>query len=121
MKKGKVWFVVELKSFEISVGAVKGKLGCTVLERSQGFSSWIRFDGHAWRGGGFYRNVLGKSFKKDWMKRGKSYRLELQSNLHGHDEYIREQNITLFQAFRSLEKTSGDLIELDRETHYRDA
>ena len=55
------------------------------------------------------------------MKRGKSYRLELQSNLHGHDEYIREQNITLFQAFRSLEKTLGGLIELDRETHYRDA
>ena len=35
--------MVELKSFEIFFELVKGKSVSTMLERSQGFSNWIRF------------------------------------------------------------------------------
>ncbi|RVX07211.1 hypothetical protein CK203_022619 [Vitis vinifera] len=40
---GRCWFIVDLKSFEISINFVGGKLCGTILERSKGFSSRIRF------------------------------------------------------------------------------
>ncbi|RVX19238.1 hypothetical protein CK203_008598 [Vitis vinifera] len=42
-KGGKCWFAVESKAFEISIEVVRGKLRGTILERSKGFSSCIRF------------------------------------------------------------------------------
>ena len=41
-KGGKCWFAVESKTLEISIEVVQGKLRGTILERSKGFSSWIR-------------------------------------------------------------------------------
>ena len=40
---GRCWFIVDSKSFEISINFVGGKLCGTILERSKGFSSRIRF------------------------------------------------------------------------------
>ena len=39
---GKGWFRVESKSFEIKVKVAKGQVVGKILERGQGFSSWIR-------------------------------------------------------------------------------
>ena len=35
--------MIESKSFEVSVEEVRGKLKGTIVERSRGLSSWIRF------------------------------------------------------------------------------
>ena len=43
MRGGKCWFAIESKSFEVSVEEVRGKLKGTIVDRSRGFSSWIRF------------------------------------------------------------------------------
>ena len=40
---GRCWFAMELKSFEISVEDVGGKLCGIILERCRGLSLWIRF------------------------------------------------------------------------------
>lgn len=71
MKERKVWFMVESKSFEISIGVVKDKLVGTVLERSQGFSSWISFGEKSFMAllegvEDCCLNVSGSSFKKFW-------------------------------------------------------
>ena len=42
-KGGKSWFAVESKTFEISIEEIRGKLRGVILERSKGFSSWIKF------------------------------------------------------------------------------
>ena len=42
-KCGKSWFVVEFKTFEISMEEVWGKHRGIILEMSKGFSSWIKF------------------------------------------------------------------------------
>ena len=43
MRGGNCWFVIESKSFEVSVEEVRGKLKGTIVERSRGLSSWIWF------------------------------------------------------------------------------
>ncbi|RVW99126.1 hypothetical protein CK203_019083 [Vitis vinifera] len=43
MRGGKRWFAIESKSFEVSVEEVRGKIRGTIVERSRGLSSWIRF------------------------------------------------------------------------------
>ncbi|RVW56217.1 hypothetical protein CK203_092265 [Vitis vinifera] len=43
MRGGKRWFAIESKTFEVSVEEVKGKIRGTIVERSRGLSSWIRF------------------------------------------------------------------------------
>ena len=43
MGGGRCWFIVDLKSFEISINIVGGKPCGIILERSRGFSTWIRF------------------------------------------------------------------------------
>ncbi|RVW59638.1 hypothetical protein CK203_103273 [Vitis vinifera] len=42
-KGGKCWFLVESKTFEISIEVVRGKPRGIILEMSNRFSSWIRF------------------------------------------------------------------------------
>ncbi|RVW25599.1 hypothetical protein CK203_107707 [Vitis vinifera] len=42
-ERGKCWFAIESKTFEVSIEEVRGKLRGTIVERSRGFSSWIRF------------------------------------------------------------------------------
>lgn len=43
MRGRSCWFAIESKLFEVSVEEVRGKLKGIILERSRGFSSWIRF------------------------------------------------------------------------------
>ena len=43
MREGRIWFVVKSVSFKISVEVVGEKLRGIIMERSKGFSSWIRF------------------------------------------------------------------------------
>ncbi|RVX01039.1 hypothetical protein CK203_022861 [Vitis vinifera] len=85
-KGGKSWFSVESKAFEISIEVVRGKLRGTILERSKGFSSWIRFgekslslllEGvEAWcRGESNSRRL------KVWDEGGRKFRLECRSNV----------------------------------------
>ena len=40
---GSFWFGVELKSFEIFLESLNGKMVERIVERGRGFSSWIRF------------------------------------------------------------------------------
>ena len=41
--RGRAWFGIESKSFEILVELSKGKLFGVITERGRNFSSWIRF------------------------------------------------------------------------------
>ncbi|KAL6318438.1 hypothetical protein AAG906_041204 [Vitis piasezkii] len=43
MRGGRSWFAVDSKSFEISVDVFREKLKGIIVERSRGFTSWIRF------------------------------------------------------------------------------
>ena len=43
MRGGKCQFAIESKTFEVSLEQVRGKLRGIIVERSRGFSSWIRF------------------------------------------------------------------------------
>ena len=43
--RGKCWFGVELKTFEIGIEEFKGKVRGNICERDPKFSSWIRFGG----------------------------------------------------------------------------
>ena len=45
MRGGKSGFAVDAKSFEISVDAFREKLKGIIMERSRGFTSWIKFGG----------------------------------------------------------------------------
>ena len=42
-KGGKSWFAVESKTFEISIEEIRVKSRGVILERSKGFSSWMKF------------------------------------------------------------------------------
>ncbi|RVW45647.1 hypothetical protein CK203_111696 [Vitis vinifera] len=43
MRGGRNWFVVEAKSFEISIEEVFGKLKRVIVEKGRGCTSWIKF------------------------------------------------------------------------------
>ena len=83
-KGGKSWFAVESKTFEISIEEIRGKLRGVILERSKGFSSWIKFGEKSFssllegveewcRGDSSSRRL------KVW-EGGRKYRLECRSN-----------------------------------------
>ena len=44
MRRGKAWCAMESKYFKITIEEVGRKLKGFIVERSKGFSSWIRFD-----------------------------------------------------------------------------
>ena len=85
MRRGKCWFDVDLKMFEISVEEVKGKLLGKILERGRGCSSWIRLgelslshlldevESCSWGDGG-------KPLSKHWLEGGGVYRVECRCN-----------------------------------------
>ncbi|RVX18713.1 putative ribonuclease H protein [Vitis vinifera] len=87
-KGGKSWFAVESKTFEISIEEIRVKSRGVILERSKGFSSWMKF------------GVKSFSFLlegvEDWCRGesssrrlkvleegGRKYRLECRSNKAG--------------------------------------
>ena len=87
-KGGKCWFAVESKTFKISIEEVQGKQRGIILERSKGFSSWIRFGEKSlcyllegvedWCRGESSSRCL-----KVWEEGGRKFRLEYRSNEAG--------------------------------------
>ena len=87
----KFWVAIESKTFEVSIEEVKGKLKGIIVERSRGFSSWIRF------GVASLRNLL-EGFEeccreekkgrlvKVWEEEGRKFWLERRVN--GAGRYV---------------------------------
>ena len=92
LEKGKTWFVVEAKTFEISIEVKNKKLRGCIWERSKGAISWVRFGEIS-----LQRLLLGIedcdmiSRKQDWFanweEKGRSYKLERRSNKAGNFLY----------------------------------
>ena len=83
-KEGKSWFAVESKTFEISIEEIRGKLRRVILERSKGFSSWIKFGEKSFSSllEGVEDWCRGESSSRRlrvWEKGGRKYRLECRS------------------------------------------
>ena len=88
MRGGKGWFVVEKKSFEISVEVSGEKLRGVIVKRSIGFSSWICFG--QWGLESLLQGVevcckqeLSGRLIGSWAKGGRKYTLEQRSNKAG--------------------------------------
>ncbi|RVW42422.1 hypothetical protein CK203_070908 [Vitis vinifera] len=87
----KCWVAIESKTFEVSIEEIKGKLKGIIVERSRGFSSWIRF------GVSSLRKLL-ECFEeccreekkgrlvKVWEEEGRKFRLERHVN--GAGRYV---------------------------------
>ena len=85
---GRSWFAVDSKSFEISISSIRGKLHGTILERSKGFSNWIRFGDSSSRcllegvEACCREEKFGKVLKS-WEEEGRRFRLERRANEAG--------------------------------------
>ena len=105
--RGRYWFGVELKTFEISIEDHKGKVCGKICERGPKFSSWIRF-------GEKCLSLLLEGvesccglkeripFKKFWSEGDRDYSLELRSNRAGRFLFcvVRDvENKIFFLAF----------------------
>ena len=91
MRGGKCWVVIESKTFEVSIEEVRGKLKGTIVERSRGLSSWIRFGALSLRKllEGFEeccREEKEGRMVKVWEEEGRKFRLERRVN--GAGRYV---------------------------------
>nr|CAN79711.1 hypothetical protein VITISV_009623 [Vitis vinifera] len=87
----KFWVAIESKTFEVSIEEVKGKLKGIIVERSRGFSSWIRFGVSSLRKllEGFEeccREEKKGRLVKVWEEEGRKFRLERRVN--GAGRYV---------------------------------
>ena len=87
----KFWVAIESKTFEVSIEELKGKLKGIIVERSRGFSSWIRFGVSSLRKllEGFEeccREEKKGRLVKVWEEEGRKFRLERRVN--GADRYV---------------------------------
>ena len=87
-KGGKSWFAVESKTFEISIEETRGKLRGVILERSKGFSSWIKFGEKSLSSlvegvEDWCREESSSRRLRVWEEGGRKYRLECRSNVAG--------------------------------------
>lgn len=87
-KGGKSWFAVESKTFEISIEETRGKLRGVILERSKGFSSWIKFGEKSLSSllegvEEWCREESSSRILRVWEEGGRKYRLECRSNAAG--------------------------------------
>ena len=92
LEKGKTWFVVEAKTFEISIEEKNKKLRGCIWERCKGAISWVRFGESS-----LQRLLLGiedcdmisrkQEWFANWEKEGRSYKLERRSNKAGNFLY----------------------------------
>ena len=88
MRGGKSSFAVDSKSFEISVDVFGEKLKGIIVERSRGFTSWIRFGSLSLccllKGvEACYRGEFAKRFVKSWEDGGRKFKLERYANEEG--------------------------------------
>ena len=91
MRGGKCWFAIESKTFEVSLEEVRGKLRGTIVERSRGFSSWIKFGVTSLRKfleglEECYREEKKGRLVKAWEEEGRKFRVERREN--GAGRYI---------------------------------
>ncbi|RVX00178.1 hypothetical protein CK203_026678 [Vitis vinifera] len=82
---GSCWFAVDSKTFEISVEVAGKKQRGIIVERSRGFTSWIRFGESSlgWLLEGVEtscRGEGGQRFVKRWEDGGRKFRLECRTN-----------------------------------------
>lgn len=80
--------MVESKSFEILINSSGGKLRGIIMERSKGFSNWIRFGDYGLRSllGGVEACCREEKFGKvikTWVEGRRKFRLELRANEAG--------------------------------------
>ncbi|RVW80659.1 hypothetical protein CK203_044359 [Vitis vinifera] len=85
---GKSWFAVESKTFEITIEETRGKLRGVILERSKGFSSWIKFGAKSLSSllegvEEWCRDESSSRSLRAWEEGGRKYRLECRSNIAG--------------------------------------
>ena len=85
MRGGKSWFVVDSKSFKISMDVFGEKLKGIIVERSRGFTSWIRFGSLSFccllEGvEACCRGEFAKRFIKSWEDGGRKFKLERRAN-----------------------------------------
>ncbi|RVW64454.1 hypothetical protein CK203_061721 [Vitis vinifera] len=85
---GRCWFAVESKSYEITAEVAGERLKGIIVERSRGFTSWIRFgslslccllEGVE----ACCRGVFLQGFVKSWEDGGRRYKLEIRANEAG--------------------------------------
>ena len=85
---GRCWFGVDSKSFEISVDVSGERLKGIIVEKSRGFTSWIRFgnlnlccllEGVE----ACCRGELVQRFVKSWDDEGRKFKLESRANEAG--------------------------------------
>ena len=91
MRGGKRWFVIESKTFEVSVEEVRGKIRGTIVERSRGFSFWIRFGVSSLKKfleglEGCCMEEMKGSLTKVWEEDGRKFKMERREN--GARKYI---------------------------------
>ena len=87
-KGGKSWFAVESKTFKISIEEIRGKPRGIILERSKGFSSWIKFGEKSFSFllegvEDWCRGESSSGCLKVWEEGRRKYRLECRSNEAG--------------------------------------
>ena len=96
--KGKTRFVVEAKTFEISIEEKNKKLRGCIWERSKGAISWVRFGESS-----LQRLLLGiedcdmitrkQEWFANWEEEGRSYKLERRSNKAGNYLYCSVRDV----------------------------
>ena len=88
MRGGRSCFAMDSKSFEISVDVFGEKLKGIIMERSRGFTSWIKFGGLSlcclMEGvEACCKGEFAKRFVKSWEDGGRKFRLECHANEAG--------------------------------------
>lgn len=85
VREGRCWFVMDLKSFDLSVEVVGGKLRGIIEEKGRGLSTWIRFrvlSLHYLLEGvkAYYRGEVVASWNMSWEEGTRKFKLEQHSN-----------------------------------------
>ncbi|RVW54310.1 hypothetical protein CK203_068498 [Vitis vinifera] len=85
---GRCWFAVESKSYEITTEVAGERLKGIIVERSRGFTSWIRFGSFSLRCllegvEACCRGVFKQGHAKSWEDGGRRYKLEIRANEAG--------------------------------------
>ena len=88
MRRGKAWFAVEAKSFEIAIEEKGKKLKGCIWEWCKGVTSWIKFGDSSLRylllGLEDCENIAcNQDWFTKWEEAGRKYKLERRSNIAG--------------------------------------
>ncbi|RVW30970.1 hypothetical protein CK203_098739, partial [Vitis vinifera] len=121
-KGGKSWFAVESKTFEISIEEIGGKLRGVILERSKGFSSWIKFGEKSFSSllegvEDWCREESSSRRLRVWEEGGRKYRLECRSNVAVGGWFMLAQKLRALgitnQPMRNVEMGTSIFVKED--------